>query len=39
MNTATKNRAKSIGITVVVLLVLNTIGSLFFFRLDLTKDK
>ena len=39
MNTATKNRAKSIGITVVVLLVLNTIGSFFFFRLDLTKDK
>ncbi len=39
MNTATKNRAKSIGITIVVLLVLNTIGSLFFFRLDLTKDK
>ncbi len=39
MNTATKNRAKSIGITIVLLLVLNTIGSYFFFRFDLTKDK
>jgi gliding-associated putative ABC transporter substrate-binding component GldG len=39
MNTATNNRAKSIGITIVLLLVLNTIGSYFFFRFDLTKDK
>ena len=39
MNTATKNRLKSVGITLVLLLVLNTIGSFFFFRFDLTKDK
>ena len=39
MNTATKNRLKSVGITIVLLLVLNTIGSFFFFRFDLTKDK
>lgn len=39
MNTATKNRLKSVGITVVLLLVLNIIGSFFFFRFDLTKDK
>ena len=39
MNTATKNRLKSVGITIVLLLVLNAIGSFFFFRFDLTKDK
>jgi gliding-associated putative ABC transporter substrate-binding component GldG len=39
MNTSTKNRLKSIGITLVLLLVLNTIGSFFFYRFDLTKDK
>jgi gliding-associated putative ABC transporter substrate-binding component GldG len=39
MNTATKNRLKSVGITIVTLLVLNTIGSFFFYRFDLTKDK
>jgi gliding-associated putative ABC transporter substrate-binding component GldG len=39
MNTATKNRLKSVGITLILLLVLNTIGSFFFFRFDLTKDK
>ena len=39
MNTATKNRLKSVGITIVLLLVVNTIGSFFFFRFDLTKDK
>ena len=39
MNTATKYRLKSVGITIVLLLVLNTIGSFFFFRFDLTKDK
>lgn len=39
MNTATKNRLKSVGITIVLLLVLNTIGSFFFHRFDLTKDK
>ena len=39
MNTATKNRLKSVGITIALLLVFNTIGSFFFFRFDLTKDK
>ncbi len=39
MNTATKNRLKSIGITIVIVLLLNTIGSFFFYRFDLTKDK
>lgn len=39
MNTATKYRLKSVGITIVLLLVLNAIGSFFFFRFDLTKDK
>ena len=39
MKTATKNRLKSAGITIVALMVLNTIGSFFFYRLDLTKDK
>lgn len=39
MNTATKNKLKSVGITIVLLLVVNTIGSFFFFRFDLTKDK
>jgi gliding-associated putative ABC transporter substrate-binding component GldG len=39
MNTVTINRLKSVGITLFLLLVINTIGSLFFYRLDLTKDK
>jgi gliding-associated putative ABC transporter substrate-binding component GldG len=39
MNTATKNRLKSIGITIILILIVNTIGSYFFFRFDLTKDK
>jgi len=39
MNTVTKNRLKSVGITLFLLLVMNTIGSFFFYRLDLTKDK
>ena len=39
MKTATKNRLKSVGITIAILLVLNTIGSFFFYRFDLTKDK
>ena len=39
MNTVTKNRLKSVGITLFLLLVINIIGSFFFFRLDLTKDK
>ena len=39
MNTATKNRLKSVGITIIIVLILNTIGSFFFYRFDLTKDK
>ena len=39
MKTATKNRFKSAGITIAIVLVLNTIGSVFFYRFDLTKDK
>ncbi len=39
MNTASKNRLKSVGITIVTLLILNAIGSFFFYRFDLTKDK
>jgi len=39
MNTATKNRLKSIGMTIAIVLILNTIGSFFFYRFDLTKDK
>lgn len=39
MNTATKNSLKSVGITLVLLLVFNTMGSFFFYRFDLTKDK
>lgn len=39
MNTATKNKLKSVGITIALLLVFNTMGSFFFFRFDLTKDK
>ena len=39
MNTATKNRLRSVGITIIIVLILNTIGSFFFYRFDLTKDK
>ena len=39
MNTVIKNRLKSVGITLFLLMVVNTISSFFFFRLDLTKDK
>ncbi|MFV8376829.1 gliding motility-associated ABC transporter substrate-binding protein GldG [Flavobacterium sp. LB1P62] len=39
MNTAKKNNIKSVAITIVVLLLLNAIGSSFFHRFDLTKDK
>jgi gliding-associated putative ABC transporter substrate-binding component GldG len=38
MNTATKNRLKTVGITIAIVLLLNTIGSFFFYRFDLTKD-
>ncbi|MFV5700139.1 gliding motility-associated ABC transporter substrate-binding protein GldG [Flavobacterium sp. ZT3R17] len=39
MNTAKKNNLKSVAITIAVLLLLNLIGSSFFHRFDLTKDK
>ena len=39
MNIVTKNRLKSVGITLFLLMVVNTISSFFFYRLDLTKDK
>jgi gliding-associated putative ABC transporter substrate-binding component GldG len=39
MNTAKKNNLKSVAITITVLLLLNIIGSSFFHRFDLTKDK
>ncbi|MFV8327938.1 gliding motility-associated ABC transporter substrate-binding protein GldG [Flavobacterium sp. ZS1P14] len=39
MNTAKKNNLKSVAITIAVLLLLNLIGSTFFHRFDLTKDK
>ncbi len=39
MNTATKHRLKSAGIIVAFVLILNTIGSFFFYRFDLTQDK
>ncbi|MNF29597.1 ABC-type uncharacterized transport system [compost metagenome] len=39
MNISKKNNLKSLLITLAVLLVLNLIGSAFFHRFDLTKDK
>ncbi|MBP2282229.1 gliding-associated putative ABC transporter substrate-binding component GldG [Flavobacterium sp. CG_23.5] len=39
MKIAKKNNIKSVLITIAVLLVLNVIGSFFFHRFDLTKDK
>jgi ABC-type uncharacterized transport system involved in gliding motility auxiliary subunit len=39
MTTSKKNNLKSLLITLAVLLVLNLIGSAFFHRFDLTKDK
>ncbi|MFV5685113.1 gliding motility-associated ABC transporter substrate-binding protein GldG [Flavobacterium sp. GB2R13] len=39
MNTAKKNNIKSVAITIAVLLLLNILGSSFFHRFDLTKDK
>lgn len=39
MTTSKKNNLKSLLITLAVLLVLNLIGSTFFHRFDLTKDK
>lgn len=39
MKAATQKNIKTLGITVFVLIVLNVLGSLFFQRFDLTKDK
>jgi gliding-associated putative ABC transporter substrate-binding component GldG len=39
MNTAKKNNIKSVAFIIAVLLLLNLIGSSFFHRFDLTKDK
>ena len=39
MKIAKKNNIKSVLITIAVLLILNLIGSFFFHRFDLTKDK
>jgi gliding-associated putative ABC transporter substrate-binding component GldG len=39
MKASTQQNIKILGITVLVLIVLNVLGSLFFHRFDLTKDK
>jgi gliding-associated putative ABC transporter substrate-binding component GldG len=39
MKAFTQQNLKTLGITVFVLIVLNVLGSLFFHRFDLTKDK
>lgn len=39
MKASTQQNIKTLGITVFVLIVLNILGSLFFHRFDLTKDK
>jgi gliding-associated putative ABC transporter substrate-binding component GldG len=39
MKASTQQNFKTLGITVFVLIVLNILGSLFFHRFDLTKDK
>ena len=39
MKAATQQNIKILGITIFVLIVLNVLGSLFFHRFDLTKDK
>jgi len=39
MKTSTQQNIKTLGITVFVLIVLNVLGTLFFHRFDLTKDK
>lgn len=39
MKAATQKNIRTLGITVFVLIVLNVLGSLFFQRFDLTKDK
>jgi gliding-associated putative ABC transporter substrate-binding component GldG len=39
MKATTQKNIKTLGITVFVLIVLNILGSLYFHRFDLTKDK
>jgi len=39
MKLATKQNLKTLGITIFILVVLNVLGTLFFHRFDLTKDK
>ncbi|MEN2403038.1 gliding motility-associated ABC transporter substrate-binding protein GldG [Flavobacterium sp. MC2016-06] len=39
MKASTQKNIKTLGITVFILIVLNVLGSLFFHRFDLTKDK
>ncbi|MET0944341.1 MAG: Gldg family protein, partial [Flavobacterium sp.] len=39
MKASTQQNIKVLGITVFVLIVLNVLGTLFFYRFDLTKDK
>lgn len=39
MKVSTQQNIKTLGIAVFVLIVLNVLGSLFFHRFDLTKDK
>lgn len=39
MKPSTKQNLKTLGITIFILVVLNVLGTLFFHRFDLTKDK
>jgi len=39
MKLSTKQNLKTLGITIFILVVLNVLGTLFFHRFDLTKDK
>lgn len=39
MTLSTKHNLKTLGITIFILVVLNVLGTIFFHRFDLTKDK
>ncbi|WP_433830970.1 gliding motility-associated ABC transporter substrate-binding protein GldG [Flavobacterium anhuiense] len=39
MKLSTKHNLKTLGITIFILVVLNVLGTIFFHRFDLTKDK
>ncbi|WP_286967572.1 gliding motility-associated ABC transporter substrate-binding protein GldG [Flavobacterium sp. UBA4854] len=39
MKPSTKHNLKTLGITIFILVVLNVLGTIFFHRFDLTKDK